>query len=256
MFFYFYDTFVTDKAYATTLNAIESRIIELGINGRVEKLTPLRNMKELLEAGLKHEAHTVVVVGNDATFIRALNIVASYPTILGYIPFPGPTVLGTIFGLGNSLTACDVLSRRIVTAVNLAKANQSYFLGTLIVDNATTLKVGCDDHYTITNQAAIAKLAIENFGNITSSSQSNQIYGKHSKLHLTLQPLKTKRSLFKQTTVPQIPTQVFANKFTLTHLEQPLTVTIDGEIKLKTPLTITLKPKQLKIIVGKDRLIR
>lgn len=256
MFFYFYDTFVTDKAQASLLNAIESRIIELGINGRVEKLTPLRNMKELLEAGVKHEAHTVVVVGNDTTFVRAVNIVAPYTTVLGYIPFPGPTTLGTIFGLGDSLTACDVLSRRIVTTINLAKANQSYFLGNLVIDHAQNLKVECDDRYTITSLADDAKLTIENFGDISTIPQPHQVYGKYPKLHVCLQPIKTKHGFFKQTTVSQISTQVLANKLTLSHLDQPLTVVIDGEMKLKTPLTITLKPKQLKIIVGKDRLVR
>lgn len=256
MFFYFYDTFVTDKAQASILNAIESRVIELGINGRVEKLTPLRNMKELLETGIKHEAHTVIIVGNDATFIRALNIVASHDVVLGYIPFPGPTVLGTIFGLGDSLTACDVLSRRIVSTVNLAKVNQSYFLGNLVVEHARDLKVECDDRYTITSCGDDAKFTIENFGTISTLPQPKQLYGKYSKLHACLQPVKTKQSFFKHTVVPQIPTQLLANKLTLTHLDQPLTAVIDGELKLKTPLTITLKAKQLKIIVGKDRLVR
>jgi len=45
MFFYLYDAVVLDKKFSGLLERIESRIIELGINGRVERLTPLRNMK-------------------------------------------------------------------------------------------------------------------------------------------------------------------------------------------------------------------
>ena len=47
MYFYFYDTFVSDKKNEQLLGKIENRLIELGINGRTEKLTVLKNMKEL-----------------------------------------------------------------------------------------------------------------------------------------------------------------------------------------------------------------
>lgn len=256
MFFYFYDTFVTDRAYASILTAVESRVIELGINGRVEKLTPLRNMKELLEDGIKHGAHTIVVVGNDTTFVRALSIIATHAVVLGYIPFPGATALGTICGLGSGTAACDVLSRRIIAQMNLAKVNQSYFLGSLAVNHAKGIAIECDDCYTITPQADDTDVLIENFGSISKPPEPNQTYEKHAKLQLQIQPVKIKKGLFAKNIVPLLPTRASANKITLTHSDQPLTAVIDGEIKLKTPLTIALKPKQLKMIVGKERLIR
>ncbi len=256
MFFYFYDAFVTDKGHSAILNAIEGRIVELGINGRVEKLTPLRNMKELLEDGIKHEAHTIVVVGNDSTFIRVLNIVAPHNVVLGYIPFPRTSVLGTIFGLGDSLSACDVLSRRIVTSLNLAKASQSYFLGSLIIEHANTVVVNCDDQYTVTNQVDDLHLTIENFGSIIAPPNSAEHYNQHTKLQLQLKPYKTKTALFSHGFRALLSTTLPASKISLTHTDQPVTAIIDNEIKLKTPFIVTLKVGQLKIIVGKNRLIR
>ena len=62
MYFYFYDTFVSDKKNEQLLGKIENRLIELGINGRTEKLTVLKNMKELIEDAIKKGAHTIVAV--------------------------------------------------------------------------------------------------------------------------------------------------------------------------------------------------
>ncbi|MFA5995976.1 MAG: hypothetical protein WCW27_02150 [Patescibacteria group bacterium] len=245
MFFYFYDTFVTQNKHAALLNQIESRIIELGINGRVEKLTALRNMKELLESGLKQGAHTVVVLGNDSTMFRTINVLAQHSQIaLGYIPFPDPTPLGQWLGITSALDGCNVLSRRITTVTNLAKANQTFFLGTLTLNEARDTKIRCDDKFDVTCHADINSVIISNS------------HSKSQKLLLEIKPRKIKTAFLSKQNIPQTATKILTNKIIINHLEQPLAVLLDNEITLKTPITITLKPKQLKLIVGKNRLIR
>jgi diacylglycerol kinase family enzyme len=257
MFFYFYDTFVTQSKYSALLNQIESRIIELGINGRVEKLTPLRNMKELLESGLKQGAHTVVVLGNDSTMFRTINIIAQHNQIaLGYIPFPDVTPLSTLLGITSTLDACNILSRRITTVTNLAKANQTYFLGALALTEARCAKIKCDDKFDITCHADINAVSVSNLGKITELPKLENVHSKQQKLLLEIQPKKIKAKFLSKQVVPQVATKILANKIIINHVEQPLAVLLDNEITLKTPVTITLKPKQLKLIVGKNRLIR
>jgi len=245
MFFYLYDSFVLDKNYTNILNQIESRVIELGINGRVEKLTPLRNMKELLEQGMANEAHTIVVVGNDNTFIRALNVVAAHSVVLGYIPMENNSVIGTLCGITTPLEACNILSRRITKTIPLLKVNQNYALLNLNATLPTQTTIRCNDAFTLST--------------ITSSTAFNVSTGALG-CELTLQPqpmqtswLQLSRRLGKKPSFQS--TSCRATKITLQCPEQSIPVLLDQTITIKTPITIQLKPKALKLIVGKGRTI-
>ena len=63
MYHYIYDSFLSDKRYENEISQIEARILGLGINGRVDKLTILKNLKEIVEDGIKKGAETLVVMG-------------------------------------------------------------------------------------------------------------------------------------------------------------------------------------------------
>lgn len=256
MFFYFYDTFVLDKQNEGTLTRVENRIIELGINGRVEKLTPLRNMKELLEDGVKQEAHTIVIIGDDATFVRAVNIVANHNVVLGYIPFGKESALAQIFGITDTFEACNILSRRVVKAVNLAKANSNYFLTSLVAKNSEGLNISCDNEFTVSSRTHPTQFSVHNLGDIFSDLENSNVYINTNHLHLQIEPQAKGRSLFgKKSVSPNAGSVLPIKKAYLDHTDSPIPVVLDNETTLKTPITVTIKPKQQKIIVGKERLV-
>lgn len=241
MFFYLYDSFVLDKSYTNTLNRIESRIIELGINGRVEKLTPLRNMKELLEQGMADDAHTIVAVGNDTTLIRVLNIVASHNVVVGYIPVQTDTPISKLCGIPDAFEACNILSRRIIKTLPLLKVNQNYVLSTLTAKLPTDATIRCNDAFTLKPTTPDTSLTVS-------------IESQFCKLELQPQPpaagwlsFGAKKTLF--------PTSCSAHKIVVDCPESSVPVLLDETITIKTPVTIQLKPKALKLIVGKGRLI-
>ncbi|MFA6475263.1 MAG: hypothetical protein WCV88_03630 [Patescibacteria group bacterium] len=237
MFFYLYDNFVLDKKYTGILDHMEARVIELGINGRVEKLLPLRNMKELIEHGIKQGAHTVVVVGNDHTFLRALQVVAQYDCSMGFLPF-GETKLGAWFGVTDALDGCDTLSRRITKQLPLGKANQIYFLITATAILPINTQLMCNNKWTISTQTEAVACSITIFD--------------QTHIKLFIKPIGQTGGLFRKAKTYH-PTELVVERLALEHPGQSLPVTLDGVTVVKTPVIITAKPKAIKVIVGKHR---
>lgn len=262
MFFYLYDSFVLEKKHEGTLTRIENRIIELGINGRVEKLTALRNMKELLEDAVKQEAHTIVIVGDDVTFVKAVNILATHKVAIGYVPFGEESVLAKLFGISDTFEACNILSRRITKQVDLAKANQNYFLTAATINQANGLTINCNDEFTVSFPKHNVSIQIENLGDVFGDSfkpgfDVNQVLPAQKKqLVLTMSEQIKRSRLFSSPKVgAQHVTRLPIRKAVFNHEQDPIALQLDGGTIIKTPVTITLKQKQIKIIVGKQRLI-
>lgn len=253
MFFYLYDAVVLDKKYATLLDRIEGRIIELGINGRIERLTPLRNIKELIEHGIKNGAHTVVVVGSDQTFLRALQVTAQHDVAVGFLPF-GASALGPLFGVADPMDGCNALSRRITKQLALGKANQTYFLTEVTAELPPGTKITCDGQWSIITQTETTTLLLANLGHILGGGvEAPVIYDTHQ-LHLTLQP-RSQPTGFLRKQIANHPTSVRVHKLTIEHSAVAVSVLLDQTTTLKSPVSFSLKAKAIKVIVGKQRLL-
>ena len=259
MFFYLYDSFVLDKKNEGTLTRVENRIIELGINGRVEKLTALRNLKELLESAVKKESHTVVIVGDDTTFVRAVNVLAHHSSVaLGYIPFSEHSALARVFGIPDTFEACNILSRRVVRTVDLAKANQNFFLTAAVAEHSRGLRIKCNSKYSVSFPRQDMDVRLVNLGDVLNESEEELPSLPPRHLLLKLSPGISKRKWSKRgkgNKEAQHDTLLPIKKAELTHTQEPVPIKLDGTTVLKTPLNITVKAKALKIIVGKERLI-
>lgn len=254
MFFYLYDSLVLDKKNETILRQIESRIIELGINGRVERLTSLRNLKEIIDTGLKHKAHTFVIVGSDATWLRAMNLLADQPVALGLIPVGATSQLAPLFGVQQASEACNVLSRRVTKLIPVLKVNQNHVLTEVTADIPTGTVLRCNDAFRIVTQQS-SRLHIMNLGKVIGYKDVEQWFcpAPHA-ITIALEPAQTKLHLWSRPSRSRVQTsRLVVNKLTLQHPDQAMMVQLDGTIVLKSPLTITVKPKALKVIVGKQR---
>src|SRR3989339_839914 len=99
MYLYIYDSFLNDKKYTDSLIKIEKRITDLGIKGKIARLSVLKNMKELITDGVKEGVHTVVAIGNAQTFAKVINIVADLDLTLGLIPIDNNNPIAKILGI-------------------------------------------------------------------------------------------------------------------------------------------------------------
>ena len=76
MYSYIYDSFVSQKKYQKLLARVEIRLTDLGISGKIKRLSPLKNLKETIKDEIRGGAKTIVVVGDDSTLGEVINLVA------------------------------------------------------------------------------------------------------------------------------------------------------------------------------------
>src|SRR3989344_7026326 len=128
MYLYLYDSFLNNKKFSNTLARIETRLTDLGIGGKICRISPLRNIKELILDEIRNGVKTVVVVGDDKTLNQIVNGVAKYDITVGLIPIGPDNRIAQTLGIPEGQKACDVLAARIIEKIDLGKINETYFL--------------------------------------------------------------------------------------------------------------------------------
>lgn len=251
MYFYFYDKLTQDKKYEHLLISVETRLIDLGLNGRVEKLSIFKNAREIIRDAVKKGAKTIVAVGDDKTFTTVVNMVAGQNVILGFIPVE-PGVFSKLLGIPVGEAACEVLSKRLYETVDLGCVQDFYFMGAAVGTTTTQTLLRCDDAYTVTIPANTS-VTFGSVGDVFNSDAALDTTrdGKlHAQLHTTVAPTGLFRR--KGQTYPSI---VRARTIAVACPEGDLTLLADRNMTFHTPCNITVAPAALKVIVGRDRLL-
>lgn len=243
MYVYFYDTFVSEPKYQTVLARIETRLTDLGIAGKIFRLSVLTSIREFIAEAVKKGADTLVAVGNDRTLTKILPLVAGGSITLGYIPLAPPTRLADYFGLPFGEKACDSLSARVVERLDLGRANSTYFLSGLEVPAGDCL-AQINGQYSVRPKGLNQTLAVYNLGWPKSDPQDGRL---EVVVHDTAS--KGFRLFSKAASQPS----VFPAKTVLLESATIEAAVADGEIVIKLPATVEVAQKKLKIIVGKER---
>lgn len=244
MYAYIFDSFLQDRKYAHELSQIENRLVTLGIQGRTEKMTILKNLQEGARQAIKRGATTLVVVGNDETITRILPQLVDEDVTLGFIPVGPHQTIAHVLGIPEGVPACDTISRRVIRHLDMGKANNAYFLFTLVAP--ATVSVDCGG-YTISSLDSTGELVVTNFPHAGSRGTPDD-----GQLELVVSPGEDRKGWkpFRQ----QSSSSVFPiSAATLTTTTGSASVTLDGKILLKTPIELGIAAKKLDIIVGKAR---
>lgn len=245
MYFYLYDSWVQDRKYQAEIIKIEARLNALGINGRTEKITILKNIHEAIRDGLKRGATTVVLVGNDKTITTVLPDILNGHVTVGFIPLGEPQTIAKFFGIPTGVAACDVLSRRVVVNVDVGQANEQYFLLNAAVPAGANIQ--CDGEYTVSSVNPAEPMVITNLE--TSSRTSNPADGR-LELKIGSAPKQRWGSFGKSAeSVSIFPIR----KAKVTAAIGQSQLLLDGQVTVTTPLIVTLAKKKLAVIVGRDR---
>lgn len=242
MYLYIYDSFLNDKKYSDLLVKVEKRVTDLGIKGKIARLSVLKNMKELITDGIKEGVETVVVIGDTKTFSKVINIVADLNITLGLIPVNNNNKIAKLLGIPPGALACEVLASRIVKNIDLGKVNKYYFINEAHIDNGSVeIDYGNFKIMPITEENNIT------FYNFSDNKKHNPIDGV---LETVITPIKS--TFFGK---KQIDSTVFpfdSIKINSTTDEQAA-VLIDEQVIVKTPAKIKVVPNKLKVIVGGER---
>ncbi|MFH1867153.1 MAG: diacylglycerol kinase family protein [Patescibacteria group bacterium] len=253
-YFYLYDTYTSDRVHANSLVRIENTLTDLGIQGRIGRLTILKSAKELIESALKDGADTIVTVGNDLTVSKAAIALASKKqnVTLGIIPIgEKDQSIAKLLGIPIGVLACHVLSSRIVEQIDLGKVNNQYFIRSVTI--AGTPTVSCDEQFTVALSHP-HNIKINNLDIWELNGQTKLANPKNKMFETVLTPLPQKNFLgLSKKVIPG--SQLVIESCRITSPGNSLPVVVDGERVLKTPVTIKVAAQHLRVIVGKKRLI-
>lgn len=257
MHIYIYDTFVNQKKYDATAARIETRITDLGLNGKIVRLGVMNSVDEVIESEMKKGAKTIIVVGNNNIFNKAVNAVArttegvtlTKRVPLGFIPVgKKDNDLASFFGMGFEEEACNIISARRIQKLDLGLANNYYFLTeATIPTQGTDLEI--DQNYSLQNGEP-GNISIINFATNTKLPKNFSSSAQDRVLDLYIEKKKEKR-LFSRN--KKDSKQSIIPFKTLTILNKTKPVIIDRTVKINTPVNIQIAKQRIDIIVGKGR---
>ena len=251
MYLYLYDSFLNNKKYNTPLAKIETRLTDLGIGGKIFRLSPLRNVAQLINDEVKNGAKTIVVVGNDKTFTQIINFAAKYDVILGIIPVGTENKISQMLGITSAEDGCNVIASRIIEKVDLGQVNGTYFLLNLIISSCK-VTIECEDEYRVIPRSQ-DQVCICNFKPLLANANANGYFNpQDGRLEILIEPISSWfDQMFKKAT--NIQKSIIPFKKIAIKSKESVSVVTDGQRVLKTPVQVEIIPKKLKIIVGKKR---
>jgi len=256
MHIYIYDNYINNKKFDGILAQIETRITDLGLNGKIIRLGIMKNIQEAVENELKRGAKTIVAVGNNITINNIINALVKVgmrgqlglEVPLGIIPV-GEENNSIAFALGikPGVAACDFLSARRIEKLDIAQINNDYFLSQAeITSQGTILKIDKDYSIEITEPGAIDVINLSTFADLPENIKPNPQDGQ---LELYIKTKKVKKYIKLKTGLNQ---SFFPIK-KLTIFNPKASVIIDHSLEIKTPADINVLRKKLNIIIGKER---
>lgn len=241
MYAYIFDSFLQERKYVNEIAQIENRLVTLGIQGRVEKMTILKNIAEAARTAIKRGATTVVVIGNDESINKVLPAVIGQSVTLGIIPLGPGRQIADVLGLPNGVAACESISRRVIRHLDLGRANNVYFLFSL--QAPASVIVDCGD-YRISSLDPQGSLVINNFSTERTVGQPDD-----GKVELTVHASTTSGRWGRRTTSTSSVFSLTSAK--LTTLDHAANVLLDQHVTIKTPVALDVAAHKLDVIVGK-----
>lgn len=256
MYLYLYDSFLNTKKYASQIAKIETRLTDLGIGGKIYRLSPLRNVEELINEEVRNGAKTIVVVGNDKTISQVINYLAKHDVVLGMIPVGAQeNDIARLLGIPEGEEACATLAARKVERIDLGKINTTHFLSSINVESSD-VTIECDEKYLVTPSTSNAQINICNLRPLFASGVAGEYFNpKDGMLEVLIQPFtqaaKGWKALFGRGQTQR--ESIIPFKKLVIRSKKSVPVITDGQRVLKTPVKIEIVPKRLRLIVGKGR---
>lgn len=250
MYYYIYDNYLNESKYKGALFKIESRLTDLGINGKIVRLSVLKNLQKNIFDEFNSSIKTIVVIGDDKTLNQSINLTPNLDKVFGYIPVTNTSKIAKIMGIPTYEDACNVLSTRIIKKIDLGKINDLYYFFTCLEMPGDTLNITCDNNYFINVEG---KNNIITINNISLKSDSEILNTLNNNGLIKLEIKHTEKKWFKP--AKETFSKFKAKKIDITSDKSiPILITDEKKI-IKPPLKIKIAEKKLNLIVGKNRII-
>ncbi len=234
--------------------AIETRLTDLGISGKIGRLSPFTSAKGLIRDEVRRGTETIVVVGNDETLSKAIEGIGDVKVTLGLIPVGSPTDVAESLGIPNGVEACDVLSKRLTQKIDMGRVNGRFFLSSVRFPSARVVIEG-DGQYKIVMPSTDCEVLVSNL-------RSGLM--PQSDIEVATIPGDPTDGLLDALIVPQVgglfglakksasPSVIPMRRMSIKS-ENPIDVYADGQTFSAKDFMIEVVPSCLKVITGRSR---
>lgn len=243
MHVYIYDEYLNKSKYNKSINRMEIRLTDLGLNGKIIRLGGIKNIKGTIQNEVRLGAKTIIAVGNNQTVNKIIGAIIDTEiygdfqkkTLLGIIPIGDENSIATSFGIKNEEDACNILLARRVEKIDLGLVGRYYFLNQASIASAgTTLDI--DDYSLEVHEKGEVQI-INLLSNPKEKINSNPHDGR---LELLIRTRKKDQTFLT------------IKKVKVTNPNEKLI--IDGIVEVETPAEISIIQNKVNVIVGKERL--
>ncbi len=243
MYCYLYDEFIQEnKRYERELLQIENRLTDLGIAGKISRLALFRNAEEMIRDEIDRGVKTVVVLGNDDTVRKLLDVISESDVVLGIIPIGSKNELARLFGIPLGVAACDVLSARRVEQIDMGTINGRKFITGVHVPNFKAELMCNDGKYRIVPTSR-ADLQIDNLAEVTNPCDGILKANIRASVKTGWGPFARRRET----------NSILPFRFLAIRSEKPIAAYADGQEMQGTRFDIGIEPMTLRVIIGKQR---
>lgn len=257
MHIYIYDTYVNTKKFETEIAQIETRLTDLGLNGKIIRLGVMKSIQDIISNENENNINTIIAVGNDHTLNNLINSVftlnqqSDYQNLapIGFIPVGKKNNnIAPYLGIDLGVKACNALSARRINKYDIASANNNYFLAhAMIKGEGTQLEIDQNYSIEILSSSELGVINIPVGLKFPNSVQCSPIDGA---LELYINSKESNKIL-------QLPTNSYSQSFfNFTKLVIKNTkhqLILDGVRYINPPVEISLVKNKLNLIIGKNR---
>jgi diacylglycerol kinase family enzyme len=253
MYFYLYDSFLSEKRHERELAAVEARLTDLGLSGKISRLTPFNNARGLVRDEVRRGATSIVAVGNDETVSKVIDGLGEMSVTLGIIPIGGPNSIADALGIPGGVDACETLSRRVAQKVDLGSANGHLFLSEVrIAGEGITAET--DGSFRLTVLAPGAEIVVSNMRNREmADGLAPERAGDPMDGLLDLLVVNRSSGGLLGRWRQDVDVTVIPTRQALFTAPQPFAVLCDGREFSTDSLAVSIVPDRLKIITGRER---
>lgn len=281
---------VNPAAGGARINKIQERLQErlkrLGIFGEFVKSTGPDDVAKLARLGIEKGYKTIVAVGGDGTINEVMNVILDQPKIaLGIIPTGTTNDLAYALGINDWYSATGILASRKIEEVELGQIGERYFVTSAAVGfepKIAQIKRLSKGHFIDKARYGLGvfkeassyrpiktRLKFDNnyeveaeiFNIIISNSNFSPLKKKNTNLLNTVivtkipgsKALKYGFSDSSSIDFPKI--SAFQSKNIEISSKDPIDIAADGQIIGKTPVTVKMTDRKLRVIVSRKRRI-
>ncbi len=263
MYYYIYDSFLSDKKYERVIATVETRLTDLGISGKIGRLTPFTNARGLIRDEVRRGVQTIVVVGNDETVAKVVGGIDDAKITLGFIPIGHGTMIARSLGIPEGEEACDVLSRRVTQKIDLGSVNGHLFLSQVRMPGGK-VTIESEGKFRITSMVEDCEIIVSNMrlseeGVVAESGKKaseSTGYSVGDPMDGWLDALITSKSsslLSRFRGLSGIERSVIPTRRLSLTSEEPIAIEADGRHFSANVVSIEIAPDRLKVITGRER---